>query len=96
MPTKAPSRRHPRSVRSSSHSLDVIIDLNLDYEHTVAGAAGSLLSATVNDRGGATDHGSGFPSWSRGMSPAWEQSRWSARSVARTNDLDGDERRHTI
>jgi hypothetical protein len=27
---------------------------------------------------------------------AWEQSRWSARSGARTNDLDGDERRHTM
>jgi hypothetical protein len=26
----------------------------------------------------------------------WELSRWSARSAARTNDLDGDERRHRI
>jgi len=50
----------------------------------------------LDDRVGATDHGPGLPSWSRGMSPAWERSRCSARSAARTNDLDGDERRHTL
>jgi hypothetical protein len=34
-------------------------------------------------------------SWSRTSPPAWE-SRWSARSAARTNDLDADERRQTM
>lgn len=57
---------------------------------------GRVLSVMLDDRVGATDHGPGLPSWSRGMSPAWERSRCSARSAARTNDLDGDERRHTL
>ncbi len=38
----------------------------------------------------------GFSSRSRTSPPAWEGSRWSARSAARTNDLDADERRHTM
>ena len=37
-----------------------------------------------------------WTSWLRCSPSSWEGSRWSARSAARTNDLEADERRHTM